>query len=259
MHNKLNKVDISLDRSRQSKENLTRTEATSFRSLAGQLNWLAGGTRPDVSFDVVEASTKFNNACVSDLVRLNKVMHNARSVKSIIRFPKLGAIETWKMYVYTDAAQSNICDGVGSTSGYVLFLVSGLMCCTIDWSSAKLKRVVNSSLAAETLGMQLGIDSAIFNQQILSQMLDVKIPIVAITDSKSLVDSVYSTSQVENKRLRCDVGMLKEDLAKNNIENLIWVPGEQQLADCLTKRGASGTELLNVVQTGTFTMNLNRR
>ena len=85
------------------------------------------------------------------------------------------------------------------------------------------------------------------------ETLNVIVPIIAFTDSKSLVDAVYSTSLVENKRLRCDIGQLKEDLSENNIESLIWVPGEQQLADCLTKRGASGVKLLNVVQRGIMT------
>ena len=35
-------------------------------------------------------------------------------------------------------------------------------CSIIDWSSCKLKRVVDNTLAAETISMKVGIDAAIY-------------------------------------------------------------------------------------------------
>ena len=59
-----------------SDRNSTRTEAerTKYRSVAGQLNWVACISRPEISFSVCEASTKFKIATVADVYYVNKII-----------------------------------------------------------------------------------------------------------------------------------------------------------------------------------------
>ena len=47
-------------------------------------------------------------------------------------------------------------------------------------------------------------------------------------------------------RLRVDIARLREMVAEGEII-VKWVEGKEQLADALTKRGASTLELLNVL------------
>lgn len=75
-----------------------------------------------------------------------------------------------------------------------------------------------------------------------------KVPITAFVDNKSVVEALKSTKMVDDKRLRIDIAAIKE--IKNNNVLVKWIPGKVQLANCLTKRGADGMQLLNILQTG---------
>ena len=48
---------------------------TSYRSAIGQLNCVAGVSRPDISFSVCEASTKFKQATLADVLYVNNKNH----------------------------------------------------------------------------------------------------------------------------------------------------------------------------------------
>ena len=47
---------------------LSNEEKMLYRSAAGQLNWVAGISRPDRSFSGCKASTKFKQATVADIL-----------------------------------------------------------------------------------------------------------------------------------------------------------------------------------------------
>ena len=61
---------------------------------------------------------------------------------------------------------------------------------------------------------------------------------------------VYSTKLVDDKRLRVDIAAISESLSRNEIREIKWYPGKDHLADCMTKRGASVYNLLNVFKEG---------
>lgn len=63
------------------------------------------------------------------------------------------------------------------------------------------------------------------------------------------MESLQSTKLVDDMRLRVDIAALCE-IQHNNWVSIKWCPGKIQLANSLTKRGACGTELLNVLQKG---------
>ena len=46
---------------------MSNEEKTSYRHAIGQLNWVAGIWRPNISFSVCEASTKFKQAIVGNV------------------------------------------------------------------------------------------------------------------------------------------------------------------------------------------------
>ena len=69
---KLESIVIKPDRTKQKKEPLNEGELRLFRALVGKLNWAAQGTHPDLSFEVVEMSSRFKQATVNDLIRANK-------------------------------------------------------------------------------------------------------------------------------------------------------------------------------------------
>lgn len=55
---------------------------------------------------------------------------------------------------------------------------------------------------------------------------------------------------VEDKRLQVDVATIQESLKFQDVSRIHWVAGHLQLADVMTKQGASGFHLLNVLHSG---------
>ena len=65
-----------------------------------------------------------------------------------------------------------------------------------------------------------------------------------------MIEAIHSTKLVDDKRLRVDIAAISEALARKEVHEVKWCPGKVHLADCMTKRGAAGTELLTVLQNG---------
>ena len=53
-------------------------------------------------------------------------------------------------------------------------------------------------------------------------------------DNKSLVQSVYSTTLVSEKRLRVDLAAIQQTVERREA-TLKWISSKEQIADCLTK------------------------
>ena len=68
-------------------------------------------------------------------------------------------------------------------------------------------------------------------------------PIQLIVDNKSLHDAVHTTNVLAEKRLLIDMAALRELVEKKELV-VKWVPTEKQLADVLTKQGASKDKLM---------------
>ena len=75
--------------------------------------------------------------------------------------------------------------------------------------------------------------------------------IVCVTDSKSLADTVKTSNVTKDLRLRVEIARLREMVDDEEIE-VKWVEGKYQLADCLTKKGASSNKLLDVLESSTL-------
>ena len=60
------------------------------------------------------------------------------------------------------------------------------------------------------------------------------------------MDTLETTNVITDKRLRVDVARLREMVCEQEIM-VRWVEGRQQLADALTKRGASAESLVDVL------------
>ena len=81
-------------RSMAKSSELSDSERKDFRSLIGQLSWIATQTRPDIAFDVCELSGHYKNATVADAVRLNKIISRVVSDHFCLLFGKLSSVGT---------------------------------------------------------------------------------------------------------------------------------------------------------------------
>lgn len=247
-------IPLSRLRSFDRDKPLVKDETRELRGLVGKLNWLSTQTRPDVSFDVLELSTRLNSPTVNDILRANKALRLVLANDCKLSFPRLGSLDRLKIVVHSDASFGNLNQGVGSAAGYVVFLVGeNGRCCPLAWKSNKIKRVVRSTLAAETLALVDSLEDACYLRKILLELLHLdSIPIDCYTDNKSLVENIHSTKSVHDKKLRIDTACLKEMLKEGEISSLSWLDSKNQLADCLTKTGASSQGLREVLSSGRF-------
>ena len=252
--NNLETTTISSERMLQKQDALSTEEHTNLRTIVGRLNWAVQGTRPDLAFDMIELSTKFKKGTVNDLLRAIKCIRKLKESCSNIIFPTLGSINSWRIIVFSDAAHANLSDGVSSMGGHIVFLVGAYnSCCVLSWQANKIKRIVRSTLAAEALSLQEGLESGFYHRILLQEILSVNsdsIPIDAFVDNKSVVEAVHSTKLVDDKRLRIDISAIKESVMKSEVRSIRWCPGSLQLANCLTKRGAQSHQLLQILHSG---------
>ena len=103
---------------------------------------------------------------------------------------------------------------------------------------------MQSTLSAETLSTYDAVDEAIYIGHMLTELyhdhhLQNKIPVIVYTDNHSLHDNLNSTKQVKEKRLRIILAGVQESLERGNLKKILWISSKCQLADCLTKKGAS--------------------
>ena len=229
---------------------MNENEKLILQTKIGQLLWVCNQRRPDISFDTSMLASSLNNATVFEIKLCNKIISKIKNNKITLKYKKL--VNNLKLFVYTDASFGNLKDG-GSQGAYLVFLLDESdICNLITWQSKWLKRIPRSSLAAETIALLDGIDAGVYIAQLFFEILKVRFPITILTDNKSY-DAIQSNKYVQNKRLRIDIGPIKETLMKQEIHKIKWINSTQQLADILIKSGAN-TSLLNVLQTGTLSM-----
>ena len=248
----LQEPKLSPERRMQQDSELSPAELTRLRGVTGQINWLATQTRPDLSFDVCDLSCSIRDPKVADLQRAAKVVRKAQSARVSLKYPHLDLSQS-SVVVYSDASYGNLPDG-SSQGGYVVFLRDKRgRCAPLAWSSAKIKRIVRSTLAAECMALQDGADAAVLLAALISEALydgSGDMSVMCYVDSRGLYRALYSTKAVQDKRLRIDIARIRQMLEVGEVTRVCWVDSSQQLADSLTKRTASSNALLDVLKTG---------
>ena len=110
---------------------------------------------------------------------------------------------------------------------------------------------MKSAIAAEILALVDGLNMAIYIGSVLSEILgEQRIPICCYIENKSLFENIYSTKIVNKKRLRIDSASMKQMIDRGEVTHMKWIHAELQIADSLTKRGASKANLLHVQDSG---------
>lgn len=250
-------IQISAGRANQKADPCNEPEIKKFRSLVGQINWLSTQSRPDVSYDALELSCNMSQAKVENIIQANKCLKKMSMSESFMSFPNLGDLQKVQLVTLSDASHANLPDGFSSAGGFIIFLVGeNGKSCPLAWEAKKIRRVVKSTLAAETLAVSDAVDVGYYLGRMLSEILfgvydENVIPIVSYVDNYSLFENVNSTKNVSEKRLRIDLASLKQLIQEGHV-NLKWIESSRQLADCLTKKGVNTLPLMAVIESGEF-------
>ena len=251
---------LDAERLKQKDERMEIPELSHLRHMVGTLNWTVGCTRPDLSFDMINLSTKFKGGKVEDLVMAKKILVNLQRNAAYVTISNVQPVKQCKIWCYSDAAFRNLNEGVDSAGGFVILIVntkSGL-CAPIDWKANKIKRKVASTLAAETISLGTALDAAVGIRDMIVEITGGKVTlqIKALVDNKSCRDAVYSTTSVTERRLRAEIAVIKELEEEKIISEVKWIRGEFMLADIMTKKGVNNLPLSSVMQQGKISREL---
>ena len=189
--NELETIEIDCDND----ENrvLTNAQKKELRKHIGQVLWVSRQTRPDSASYTCETSVRFKDATQKDIKHLNKTINYLKQHPLTLTFKNMGDLKKCKIMGYSDASFLNLPDE-NSEGEFIIFLVNPEgIAIPIHWRSSKVRRVVRSTLSAETLALAEAAESIYLLKMFLAEVLGVEAKNILtelITDCKTLYDTV---------------------------------------------------------------------
>ena len=243
----LKEITLSAERMKQKDAQLLPEEKVALRSVSDQLLWASTQTRPDISFDACVVSNYGKEPTIRHIIAANKAIRKLKSTTSKLVFPNLGKPEDLTILAYSDATHASLASGA-SQGALIIFLSGNGRVAPIMWQSKKLNRITKSPLASETMELAEAADAGFLISAMLQEVYNLPhMPAVeCFTDSFSLTEFLKTSHVIQDTRLRVDVARIREMLKFKEIE-VKWIRNEIQLADPLTKAGASSAKLLEVL------------
>ena len=176
-----------------------------YREAIGSLLYLAGATRPDISFAVSYLSRRQQNPTLDDWTEVKRIFRYLRGTTEIGLIYK-GKIEV--LDAMTDASFRD-CSGSTSTSGYIIRLFGD----TIAWRSHKQSQIALSTCHAEFLAMSESCSEIILLDKALRDMLGRTFyPVLIRCDNRSAVDNVQKEGNHKLKGFDDNLETIKANL-----------------------------------------------
>ena len=222
-----------------------------------QLAWPVRTTLVRHAYLVSDLQQKTARATVADLVRANfvrrELLKAADDNETLTFRPMKGyRMEDTAIVAVYDASFSNEA-GMKSQQGYMLFstqkdsFAAGGEMHFLDWSSSTIKRVVRSTLAAESAAASKCFDRAVYLRVIMAeaikgpavrgwrwQDLCHEVPMIFVSDCRSMVEHIRKTgASTDEKRVDMDLADLRAGV--DAVDLVVWIPTQKMVADCLTK------------------------
>ena len=193
---------------------------------------------PQLSFQLGELRRKHASPTVQDLLKLNKVIRAAKVIESKIKIRSVPVEHLPFMGVH-DAAHANLEGGASQQGHLILAVHASITNCRVpvsvlSWQSKKIKRVVRSSLAAETCSMSTCQEHLDWMRTMWEQMtrggfvLDTARPSILVTDCKSLYDEIHKEGAAPastDKRLAIELAIVKAKAVSGETD-LRWIDAE---------------------------------
>ena len=229
---------------------LSAPQVRCLKQISGQINWLVTQCRPDVAFENCVIGNSVAKSCNSDILYANKAVRKLKNTSLTLSFHCDLDLSECTIVSFCDASFGTLPNG-GSQGAFITLIVgkNGLYT-PIAWQSRRLRRVVKSTIAAECLAAIEAAETTVLISFALQQFLKdscQSIRTMLYCDNKSLVSSVHSSTNVEDKRLRIDICVLRDMIANKELTDIVWIPTDLQIANCMTKNGASIYSLLFVL------------
>merc|ERR1712121_259317 len=181
-------------------EKLTHGELKEYRKYTGKISWLAQETRPDLSYSSLNLAKKNNNATISDLRNVHRLVDKVKNEENKVIYGKIGERESLQVVGIVDSLFKNDDKSVG---GMMIVLANEDLtkASPLMWKAKQIDRVCHSSKDAETLGMTKMIDELVYMSRHVEILLygdhKKRMNVRIITDSERTLESIASTRQIE--------------------------------------------------------------
>jgi hypothetical protein len=214
-------------------------DATSYRSVAGCIGYMASVFRPDLSLEASLLGRTFLTPTLRDAKKANAVLLWAKSNRYSMRFRRGTACLT----AFSDSAGPN---ELGTQGGRLFALTdaeSHKVSAWIYWESRKVKRVCRSTATGEILSLGECYNTAMWLRKIWHELTEQTLSVRLVVDSMGIAKSITTTKLPEKKRLRIDLAIVRQGLRRGDFV-LTWVPSRANLSDPLTKEDLRETPRL---------------
>lgn len=193
-----------------------------FQEIIGSLNYLATGTRPDISTAVSMLAGNSQNPTRAHETAAHNVINYLNSTDSLGIHYKPSKDGKIRMDVYCDASFGPDEDSRKSRSGYVI-LINGR---PVAWKSQLQKIIAHSTSEAEYVAMSEALREAVALKQLLGEAgIEVESPTVVFEDNQT---AKHMAEQITTKRAK------HIDIKYHHVRELVQ-SGEYTIIDCRTE------------------------
>lgn len=217
----------------EDKEQINHTQ---YQKISGQLQYLAGTTRPDICH-AASALARYNarptqehwNAIRGTL----KYLNGTRNVKIIYRGTTENIKENIQIDVYSDADYGGETDTRRSRTGYAIVLMGSL----VSWQSKLQPTIALSTTEAEYQATTSAVKEVLWIKNFLDQLINPKnISINVYVDNQSALHLLKNPQSISRtKHIDVQHHFLRERAMRSEV-SFIFCPSEEMWADYLTKR-----------------------
>lgn len=212
-------------------DNKILSDVKIYQRMIGQLLYVAGNTRPDISTSVSILSQKLIQPSETDLNEVKRIIRYLNGTKNL-KLKVSDCNQNSKLNGYSDASWGECRIDRKSNSGYIFQLNGG----TVSWCCRKQKTVALSSTEAEYIAMAEACQEVIWLRRLCNEFG------IQNNDATELrVDNQSCMKMVDNQKFSNRTKHIDikyhfiQNIKEEGIVNLKYCESEKNVADVLTK------------------------
>jgi len=281
-------VPLEVGRAKEKEDEATESERNATRAAIGALTWAAKEGRPDCAALASIIASCLNKLKVQDILDLNKAIREAKKTASMTLRIQHIPLEKLVWGVITDASYANAEGGASQGAFGVFAAHEDLMekgqgiTNLLHWKSGKMHRIVNSTLAAESQSLSKGLSELAWSITIFNELTTENFDLrnweqavrkqramalakvesdatlkksLCVVDAKSLFDHLVkeTVGTTDDRRTAIEMQVIRQAMMETGAV-VKWVPHPKMFMDCLTKRSGNRQSLLELLDSGVFSL-----
>jgi len=229
-----------LDRTRRKQidENANPVELSAYRSINGIIGWIGAAASPFCSFASSYLQQRLPNVKVRDIITQINMLRQLKRLGSVIQYKRPTDSEKYEVsiLIFADANRGKESGQLGFVAGLLIGdFKSGSIFHTLSWISQKSKRPVRSVGVAETFAAGIAIDEGKLLKHTYERILGMQVGLYVAVDSNDLWETISTCRTPTDNAIRSDVCLIRYEFETKARDRLIWIPGQSNLTDPLTK------------------------